>query len=134
MVNTPIKTGNFIEMQDKDDYKKVDLKVYQRLIGKLIYLSCRTRLDILFVVEQLNKRNINLIIGYLKAAKQVVRYSKCTIDLGLMYISSEDVQSQPDKKTKTLTSQAKVTVSPLPFDLVEYADSNYTGDTKIESQ
>lgn len=50
-VNTPMKTGNFIEMQGENDYEKVDFKVYQRLIGKPIYLSCGTRPDISFVVE-----------------------------------------------------------------------------------
>lgn len=28
-ISTPIKAGNFIEMQDENDYKNVDLKVYQ---------------------------------------------------------------------------------------------------------
>lgn len=27
-VNTPMKAGNFIEMQDEDDYKKVNPKMY----------------------------------------------------------------------------------------------------------
>lgn len=84
-VNTPMKTGNFIEMQGKDDYEEVDLKVYQRLIGKLMYLSCGIRLDILFVVGQLNKRNADPRVGHLKAAKRVVRYLKGTMHLGLMY-------------------------------------------------
>ena len=53
-VYTPMKTGNFIEIQGEIDYEEVDLKVYQRLIGKLIYLSCRTRSDISFVVKQLS--------------------------------------------------------------------------------
>lgn len=51
LVSTSIKIGNFIEMQGKNDYKKVDLEVYQYLIGKLIYLFCRTRLDISFVIR-----------------------------------------------------------------------------------
>lgn len=36
-VNTTMKIGNFIEMQN-DNYKEVSLKVYQALISKLIYL------------------------------------------------------------------------------------------------
>lgn len=81
----PIKAGNFIEMQGEDDYKKVDLKVYQWLIGKLMYLSYRTRPDISFVVGQLSKRNVDLRMGHLKAAKQVIRYLKGTMHLGLTY-------------------------------------------------
>lgn len=127
-VNTPMKTGNFIEMQGEDDYEEVDLKVYQRLIGKLMYLSCGTRPDISFVVGQLSKRNADPRVGHLKAAKRVVRYLKGTMHLGLMYGSREDAQSQPDKETKASTSQAKAPVSPPPFGLVGYADSNYAGD------
>lgn len=55
LVNTPMKAGNFIEMQDEDNYKKVNLKIYQQLIGQLIYLSCGTRPDISFVIRQLSK-------------------------------------------------------------------------------
>lgn len=53
-VYTPMKTGNFTEIQGEIDYEEVDLKVYQRLIGKLIYLSCGTRSDISFIIEQLS--------------------------------------------------------------------------------
>lgn len=73
-VNTPMKTGNFIEMQDEDNYEEVDLKVYQCLIGKLMYLSCGTKPNISFVVGQLSKRNVDPRISHLKAAKRVVRY------------------------------------------------------------
>lgn len=38
-VSTTIKVENFIKMLGKDDYKKVDLKTYQSLISKLMYLS-----------------------------------------------------------------------------------------------
>lgn len=36
IVSTLMKAENFIKMQSEDDYKEVDLKIYQRLIGKLI--------------------------------------------------------------------------------------------------
>lgn len=84
-VSTPMKASNFIEMQGEDDYKKVDLKVYQWLIGKLMYLSYGTRPDISFVVGQLSKQNADLRMGYLKAAKQVIQYLKGTMHLGLTY-------------------------------------------------
>lgn len=38
-------------MQGKDNYKKFDLKTYQSPIGKLIYLSWKTRPDISFIVR-----------------------------------------------------------------------------------
>lgn len=34
----PMKTSLSIKMTDAKDYKKADLHIYQRFIGKLIYL------------------------------------------------------------------------------------------------
>ena len=116
-VSTLIKAGNFIEMQGKDDCKEVDLKVYQRLIGKLMYLSCETRPNISFVVGQLSKQNANPRMRHLKATKWVVRYLKGTMHLGLTY----GAHPQSEKK-------AKAPASPPPFGLIGYANSNYAGD------
>lgn len=90
-VNTSMKTGNFIEMQDKDNYEEVNLKVYQCLIDKFIYLFCKTRPDISFVIGQLSKRNVDPRVGYLKAAKQVIRYLKEMMYLDLIYRLKEDI-------------------------------------------
>lgn len=56
-VNILIITGNFIDMHKADDYEEVDLKVYQQIIGKLMYLLYGIRLDIAFVVGQLSRQN-----------------------------------------------------------------------------
>ncbi len=68
----PMKTGSTIEMSEPEDYREVDLRTYQRLIGKLIYLACGTRPDIAFVVGQLSRHNANPRKGHLRAAKRVV--------------------------------------------------------------
>lgn len=47
----PIKAGSYIEITDLRDYKEANLHMYQRLVRKLIYLSCDTRPDIIFIVE-----------------------------------------------------------------------------------
>lgn len=49
-VNIPMKAGSTIDMGEPNDYEKADLKSYQRLIGKLMYLLCGTRTDIAFAV------------------------------------------------------------------------------------
>lgn len=72
-------------MQGEDNYKEMDLKVYQWLIGKLMYLSCGTRPDIFFIVGQLRKRNTNPRMEHLKVAKQVVQYLKGKMHLGPTY-------------------------------------------------
>lgn len=68
----PMKTGSSIEMPEPDDYNKIDIYTYQRLIGKLMYLACGTRLDIAFVVEQLSRYNANPRKRHLQATKRVV--------------------------------------------------------------
>ncbi len=72
----PMKAESAIEITDLEDYKETKLREYQRLISKLIYLACGTKSDILFIVGQFSKRNINPRKGYLQAAKRVVRYLK----------------------------------------------------------
>lgn len=104
----PMKAGSFIEMLKDDDYEEADLKTYQRLIGKLMYLSCGTRPDISFAMGQLSQRNADPRVGHLKAAKGVVWYLKGTMHLGITYGASE--------------------VKNLPYGLVGYVDSNYAGD------
>lgn len=115
--NIPMKAGSFINMQEDDDYKEVDLKTYQQLGGKRMYLLCGTRPDIAFAVGQLSKRNLDPRIGHLKAAKQVVRYLKGTMHLGHKYGSI----------LKT-DSHIRAPEATPPYDLIGYADSNYTGD------
>lgn len=54
-MNILIKTKSFIEMLEDNNYKKINIKVYQRFIEKLIYLSCGTKLNIAFAIEQFSK-------------------------------------------------------------------------------
>ena len=63
--------------------EQTDLTVYQRLIGKLIYLSCGTIPNIAFVVGQLSRHNSNPQIDHLYIAKQVLHYLKRMITLGI---------------------------------------------------
>lgn len=54
-----MKESSFIEMRNQEDHKKTDFRTYQRPMGKLIYLLYNTRLDIIFVIEQLSRHNAN---------------------------------------------------------------------------
>lgn len=108
-VNIPMKAGSVIDMSKADDYKEADIKVYQRLIEKLMYLSCGTRPDIAFVVGQLSKRNADPRVSHLRAAKRVMRYLKGAMQIRLTY-GTGNVQST--------------------YGLVGYVDSKYAGDPK----
>lgn len=77
--------SSFIKMRDTKDCKKVNLYVYQRLIGKLMYFSYTTRPDIVFVVEQLNRYNFNPRKDYFQAVKRVVKYLKETIKISFFF-------------------------------------------------
>ncbi len=55
----PMKAGSAIEMIEHNDYKDIEIKQYQHLIGKLIYLACGTRPDIAFIVGLLSRYNTN---------------------------------------------------------------------------
>ena len=95
-------------MNEVDDSIKTDLKSYQRLIGKLMYLSFATRPNIAFVIGQLSKRNAKLRVGHLRVARKVLRYLKGIMHLEITYkISMIDLKS---------------------YDLIGYADSNYAGN------
>lgn len=72
-------------MQEANDYRKVEIKTYQRLIRKLNYLSYITKLGIAFVVSQLSKYNVGSQVKYTKATKKMMYYLKNTIYLGLIY-------------------------------------------------
>ena len=109
----PMKAGSAIEMNDSDDYEETELREYQRLIGKLIYLACGTRPDIAFVVGQLSRHNTDPRKGHLRAAKRVIRYLKGTIQMGLVF--GREVNSHLPR-------------DPPPYGLVGYADSNFAGD------
>ena len=109
----PMKASSSIEMSDPEDYEKADLHTYQRLVGKLIYLSYGTRPDILFIVGQLSRHNADSKKRHLRAAKRVVRYLKGTIKMGLIF-GRESAERLPR--------------DPLPYGLVGYADSNFAGD------
>lgn len=64
-----MKADSFIDIQKEGNYKKTNLKTYQQLFSKLIYLSYDTRPNIVFAVKQLNKYNSDLRIGHFKVAK-----------------------------------------------------------------
>lgn len=80
-----MKAGSFINMQKADDYKKTNLKTYPQLIKKLIYLSYGTKPDILFVIGQLSKQNIDPYISHFNMTKRVIYYLKGIIYRKIIY-------------------------------------------------
>lgn len=46
-----MKAGRFLDILEENDGEKIVLKIYHQLLSKLMYLSCSTRSDIIFVVD-----------------------------------------------------------------------------------
>lgn len=109
----PMKAGSVIEMTEPEDYKEADLRTYQRLIGKLMYLACGTRPDIAFVTGQLSRHNADPRKGHLRAAKRVVRYLCGTMEMGLVFGRELGNRLPRD---------------PPPYGLIGFADSNFARD------
>lgn len=104
-------------MQEEDDYEEVDLKGYQQLVGKLMYLSCSTRPNITFVVDWPSRQNADPRMGYLKTTKKVLWYLKGTMHPKLTY-----------KNVLQLINQTKALMAPESYGFIEYAGSKYAGD------
>lgn len=97
-------------MAEPEDYEKADLCIYQQLIGKLIYLTYKTRPDITFIVGQLNRHNANPQKSHLQATKRLVRCFCGTIEMKLVYGRELSI-----RLPKNLP----------PYGLIGFADSNF---------
>jgi len=78
--DTPIEVGKKIE----DAGKMVDKDRYQRLVGKLIYLS-HTRSDIAFAVSVVSQHMHSPREAHLEAVYKILRYLKGSPGRGLLF-------------------------------------------------
>ena len=80
--DTPIEANHRLTLDDNDP--KIEITSYQKLIGKLLYLS-HTRPDICFTVNVLSQFMHSPRNSHFQAANRVLRYLKGTTGLGLTY-------------------------------------------------
>ena len=78
--DTPIKARNRME----SDKKPVDREKYQRLVGRLIYLS-HTRPNIAFAVSVVSQYMHSPKESHLKAAYKILKYLKGSLGRGLFF-------------------------------------------------
>ena len=82
---TPMVEKFFPSFSTETDKSIVDVELYQQMIGSLLYLALRTRLDILAPVLIL-ARFQNAPTRYChRAAKRVLRYLRGSCDVGITY-------------------------------------------------
>ncbi|UYV70659.1 hypothetical protein LAZ67_8000192, partial [Cordylochernes scorpioides] len=76
----PVKTPGDLnqDLDNHPDSSPVDPKLYQEMIGSLMYLSVGTRPDITFYVSQLSQYNKDPKVIHLTALKRIYRYLKGT--------------------------------------------------------
>jgi hypothetical protein len=67
---------------------KADIKLFQGIIGCLLYITLGTRLDIAFPVIRLAKYASNPSNQHFTAIKRVLRYLKATVDYEITYSSN----------------------------------------------
>lgn len=101
---SPMVESFFSSLSVEEDKSPQDVQVYQQMIGSLLYLALRTRMDILAPVLIL-ARFQNAPTAYCRrAVKRVLRYLRGTCDFGLLY-------------------------RPGSLELDGYVDSDFAGDT-----
>ena len=82
---TPMNTSVRLDLVEEFGEKEVDLKVYQAIVGSLMYIALATRLDIAFAVSALSHYNSQPRTSYLTAAKRVLRHLRKTADHSLHF-------------------------------------------------
>ena len=86
------------------DSECVDVEMYQSAVGKLLYLSKRTRPDIMFVVCNVAKCTAKPTQRHWKAVKHIFRYLVGTVNYEILYRRSNST------------------------DCIGYTDSDWAGD------
>jgi hypothetical protein len=89
VVSVPMQQNLKLHLDDGSN--EVDGTLYRQLVGSLNYLTT-TRPDIAYSVSVLSQFMARPLDNHWKAAKAVLRYLKGTIDFGIKYIDSSDVQ------------------------------------------
>ncbi|XP_074288561.1 uncharacterized protein LOC141613715 [Silene latifolia] len=84
----PLPRGLRLSTDEEDILQQPD--VYRRIIGRLLYLNL-TRSDVSYSVQQLSQFLSQPRVPHFQAALHLIRYLKGTINLGLFYPSSADL-------------------------------------------
>ena len=87
--DTPIEPGQKLDISEEEE--GVDKGQYQRLVGKLIYLS-HTRPDIAFAISVISQFMHNPKNSHLQSAYRVLKYLKATPSKGILYRRNETLR------------------------------------------
>jgi len=82
--STPIDSNIKLEPY-KGQASKEDIKLFQMLIGSLLYITLGIRIDIIFAIIKLARFTSNPSNIHFTAVKRVFKYLKGTKDYGITY-------------------------------------------------
>ncbi len=89
--HTPLPPRTYLTTDDCPKVaNKKEVKVYQQLLGSLMYIACATRPDIAFAVNSCAQFMQNPGPSHFKAAKHIWRYLRTTKDEKLIYSKQSD--------------------------------------------
>ena len=80
---TPVETCTNL-LRKEDDSVKVDLTLFKRLVGSLMYLTA-TRLDIMYVVRLISRIMESPKDSHWQVGKRILRYVARTSSCGVLY-------------------------------------------------
>jgi hypothetical protein len=84
--HTPLPSGADVHLEKYDrEASQADIKLFQQIIGSLLYVQISTRPDISFAVSRLAQYASNPSPHHIRLAKYVLCYLKGTSDLKLFY-------------------------------------------------
>jgi hypothetical protein len=87
-VSTPLPPGTKLVKATNED-RLIDPKLYQSIVGSLMYAMVSTRPDIAFAVQQLSQFCNKPTATHYQEAKRCLRYLKGTLTAGLTYYGDD---------------------------------------------
>ena len=118
--STSASTPEQVMRSNKDEHEEsqtqlVNIKLYQSIIGALLYASQSTRPDISHAVGMLSRHLSNPNSMHLLAAKRILRYIRGTSNMGLLYKGNRNTNMSNKYHSQYVHVEA-------------YSDADWAGD------
>ena len=94
-VHVPMVNNRSNEPESK---KLDDVKLYQNIVGQLLYVNLCTRPDVTYIVNVLSRFIKEPTIYHLNLAKRVIRYLKTTENIGLVFRALKEEEGKTEIK------------------------------------
>lgn len=131
LLQIPLQPGVIaFKAKEGSPIKKADHKLYQKLVGTVMYLMVQTRPDIAFTVQWLSRAMAKPTIVHLNAAKGLLRFLNNYKKLVICYGQKEVVNTTTIVPSKGLLVSRPSVKTEGALKLIGFSDSDYAGDKK----